>query len=439
IQSVQENSVTGTVVGFLSANDPDPGDTLTYSIVSDLSSNFEIIGREIRVKTGATLNYEAASSHIITIRVTDSGGLTYDEDVTIQVTKINEAPSFGAGDGIVTTSVGSGDDWARAMILQDDGKAIVAGYGSNGSNDDFALVRYNLDGSLDTTFGTAGKVITTFDTGNDKAYAVTIQNDGKILVAGHSLIAGSLDFAIARYNIDGSLDTSFSSDGKATVDFSSSVDYAESITVQTVGKILIAGMAGNEYAVIRLESDGTLDSSFGSAGKVTTDVDTGADHAYALAVQTNGMIVLAGSSNSNFAIVRYDSNGNLDAGFGTSGKVTTDFASSLDVAKSLIIQSDGKILVGGYANNGSNLDFALARYHANGSLDTLFSGDGKLLTDISNTDISQSMTQQTDGKVILAGYDSTNTLTMIRYETNGDIDTTFGSSGKVTQAVGSFM
>jgi uncharacterized delta-60 repeat protein len=437
--SVVENSTEGTVVAILSSTDPDPGDTFTYSIINDLSSNFEIIGREIQVKTGATLDYEVASSHIITIRVTDSDGLTYDEDVTIQVTKINEVPSFVAGDGIVTTSIGTGDDWARAMVLQDDGKAIVAGYASNGSNDDFALVRYNVDGSLDITFGTGGKVITTFGSDNDQAYAVTIQNDGKILVAGHSLIAGSLDFAVARYNIDGSLDTSFSTDGKVTVDFSSSIDYAESITVQTDGKILIAGMAGNEYAVIRLESDGTLDSSFGLAGKVTTDVDTGTDHAYALAVQTNGMIVLAGSSNSNFAIVRYDANGNLDAGFGTSGKVTTDFASSLDIAKSLIIQSDGKILVGGYANNGSNLDFALARYYANGSLDTSFSGDGKLLTDISNTDISQSMTQQADGKVILAGYDGTNTLTMIRYDTNGDIDTTFGTAGIIKQTVGSSM
>jgi len=314
-------------------------------------------------------------------------------------------------DGKVTTAIGSGDDHAVSVAIQSDGKIVAAGY-SNGSNWDFALVRYNTDGSLDTNFNSDGKVTTDFGGGADYAVSVAIQSDGKIVAAGYSN-GSNFDFALVRYNTDGSLDTSFNSDGKVTTDFGSGSDYGSSVTIQSDGKIVAAGGSSNgnnrDFALVRYKTDGSLDTSFDNDGKVTTAIGSGTEEAYSVAIQSDGKIVAAGysnnGSNDDFALVRYNTDGSLDTSFDTDGEVTTDFGSGRGRARSVTIQSDGKIVVAGYSdNNGSNDDFALVRYNTDGSLDTSFDTDGKVTTAIgSGDDAANSVAIQSDGKIVAAG------------------------------------
>ncbi len=285
------------------------------------------------------------------------------------------------GDGKVTTDIGSSYDSANAVAIQEDGKIVVAGY-STGSSDDFAVVRYNSDGSLDTYFGPNGNGKVTTDIGSstaDYARAIAIQGDGKIVVAGYST-GSSDDFAVVRYNSNGSLDIYFgpNGNGKVTTDIgSSTADYAYAVAIQGDGKIVVAGYSFNgsnyDFVVVRYKSDGSLDTSFGSNsnGIVTTAIGSGDDFAHAVALQGDGKIVVAGvsynGSNWDFAVVRYNSDGSLDTSFGSNsnGIVTTAIGSSTDSAQAIAIQiigNIGKIVVAGYSNNGSNFDFAVVRY-----------------------------------------------------------------------------
>jgi uncharacterized delta-60 repeat protein len=362
------------------------------------------------------------------------------DTVAITVTPVNDAPTFSSGTGNVTTPISSGDDWARAMTLQSDGKMVLVGYSSNGSNDDFAVVRYNADGSLDTSFGTGGKVTISVGSSSDQAYAVTTQTDGKIVVSGTSYNGSNLDFAVIRLNTGGSLDTSFSGDGKVMVDFASGTDEAQSVVVQPDGKIIVGGYTNASlFALTRLNSDGTLDTSFGTAGKATTDVTAALDSGYSLTLQSDGKILFAGAGNNNFAVVRYSSDGTLDSSFGTGGKVETDLAGGTDYGRSVVVNSDGTILVSGYSSFG---DFLLVKYTSTGTLDTSFGGGtGKVTTDISGADNALDLAVQADGKIILGGYNGSFNTTLVRYNVNGSLDTSFGSNGKVTTTIssGSFI
>ena len=266
--------------------------------------------------------------------------------------------SFGTG-GKVVTSILSQDDFAHSVAIQSDGKIVVAGETKNGTADAFALARYNADGTLDTSFGNAdGKVITNSANNSEHAYSLAIQSDGKILLAGASGNAGDYDdFALARYNTDGSLDTSFGTGGKVVTSFMSQDDIVRSVAIQSDGKIVVAGETKNgtfdEFALARYNADGTLDTSFGNAGgKVITNSNNNGDHAYSVA-----------------------------------------------------IQSDGKILLAGASDNTGNDDFALYRYDADGSLDSSFGTGGKVVTAIGGgDDIGTSVAIQSDGKIVVAGH-----------------------------------
>jgi uncharacterized delta-60 repeat protein len=336
--------------------------------------------------------------------------------------------SFGTG-GKVTTPIGAGSDTATAAALQPDGKIVVAG-ASLGTNSDFALVRYNPDGTLDTSFGTGGKVVTPFGSGNDGVSALFIQPDGKIVAAGSS-DSGNSDFALIRYNINGSLDTSFGTAGKVQTDFGSSTfDAANAAVLQSNGKIVVVGYSlptgiDRDFALARYNADGTLDTSFGTNGKVITAFGSDADNLYAVAVQADGKIVAAGDSfdtsisNYTFALIRYNASGTLDTSFGVNGKVATDFSSNDDDAFAIAIQSNGKIVAAGRGFNGTNYDFALARYNPNGSIDSSFGSGGKLLTPFgSGNDEDRAVTLQTDGKIVAGGRSSNgsnNDFAVVRY------------------------
>jgi uncharacterized delta-60 repeat protein len=238
----------------------------------------------------------------------------------------------------------------------------------------FVICTFNLqvpawaaDGDLDTSFGTGGKVTTAIGSADDTAYSVVLQSDGKIIAVGQSDNGANTDFAVVRYNADGSLDTSFDTDGKVTTAIGSSNDNARSVVLQSDGKIVVVGNSWSsvyDFAVVRYNANGSLDTSFSGDGKVTTQVGGSlSDTAYSVVLQSDGKIIVAGTSDSDFAVVRFNADGSLDTSFDTDGKVTTPIGSGTDEAYSVVLQSDGKIIAAGYSNNGpNNNDFAVVRY-----------------------------------------------------------------------------
>jgi len=366
--------------------------------------------------------------------------------------------SFGA-DGMVTTAVGSGDDKTMSVAIQSDGKIVAGGWSHNGSNYDFALVRYNTDGTLDTSFDDAehdGIVTTAVGSGDDEIEKIAIQSDGKIVAAGYSINGSNAYFALARYNTDGLLDTSFDTDGIVTTAIGSGIDAAVAVAIQSDGKIVAAGInnytAHSDFALVRYNTDGSLDTSFDGNtsmpgypgnGKVTTSLTGGEDQVHSVAIQSNGKIVAGGytyhNGSTNFALARYNTNGSLDTSFDTDGIVTTTPMVNGGNINSISIQGDGKIVVGGASNDGVQSYFALARYNTNGSLDTSFDTDGIVTTAIRTMDdYVYSVAIQSDGKIIAAG-DTSDTnnhhFAVARYNVNGSLDATFDHDGKVMTEV----
>ncbi len=314
---------------------------------------------------------------------------------------------FGAN-GIVTTEFGSKDDEGMDLAVQSDGKIVVVGNTEENSiYGDFALARYNPDGTPDLGFGVAGKVITSLSSQSaisESAESVLIQNDGKIIAAGY---CAGYKFATARFHPNGSLDASFGTDGKVTTSFGSTNDKAYDAVLQPDGKIvLVGGTAFNAIALCRYTNSGALDGSFGVAGKVTTDaIPNKSEEAASVALQTDGKLLVAGyhltsNNTGNFLLIRYQPNGELDQSFGSGGIVTTDFGGSDDRATSVKVLIDGSVLLCGYA--GSN--FALARYSSFGVLDTTFGTGGMLILDLGASDQAKKMAIQDDLKIVVAGY-----------------------------------
>jgi uncharacterized delta-60 repeat protein len=371
-------------------------------------------------------------------------------DFDFALTRYNTNGSLDATfdiDGKLTSGIGMSTDIANNVAIQIDNKIVVGGYSFNGSDNDFALTRYNENGSLDTTFDGDGKLTTAIGTSFDEGNSVAFQNDGKILVAGYSR-NGNDDFALARYNTNGSLDTTFDGDGKLITEIGTSQDYANGVAIQSDGKIVVAGQSYNgsnyDFALVRYNTNGSLDSTFDGDGKLTTAIGLADDHAYSIAIQSDGKVVVAGQSyngsNYDFALTRYNTNGSLDTDFDEDGKLTTSIGNSHDQAFSVALQSDGKIVVAGTSYNGSDYDFALTRYNANGSLDTTFDDDGLLITTIGNsTDLASSVAIQSDGKIVAAGWSingGKSEFALTRYNANGTLDTTFHEDGKLTTAFG---
>ena len=350
-------------------------------------------------------------------------------------------------DGKQTTNFGTGYDYGKSVAIQSDGKIVVAGSFFNGVNYDYAIVRYNIDGSLDNTFDTDGKQTTAIGSADDFAESVAIQTDGKIVVVGTAKIGINENFAIVRYNSNGSLDNTFDTDGIQTTTFGTQYAYGTSAAIQSDGKIVMAGYASNgvdyDFAIVRYNSNGSLDNTLDSDGKQTTAVlGASNDYCQSVAIQIDGKIVLAGYSfngaNDDFATVRYNSDGSLDNTFDTDGKQTTNIGLN-DKGNSVAIQSDGKIVVAGRSNNGGGDDFAIVRYDITGTLDNTFDTDGKQTTDFGSNDQGYAVVIQSNGKIVMVGYannGANNDFAIVRYNSNGLLDNTFDTDGKQTTAVG---
>jgi uncharacterized delta-60 repeat protein len=332
-------------------------------------------------------------------------------------------PNFGSG-GKVRTDFGASEvGWAVAV--QRDRKVVVAGHRWDPGPHDFLLARYTTKGELDRSFDGDGKVATDFG-GNDGASDVEVQGDGKIVVAGR----GSQDFALGRYRTDGSLDATFGVGGKVLTTFQpGSNDVASAVLLQSDGKIVAGGSSASEFALARYLADGALDPSFGSGGRVTTPISSANDHLFDLAVQSDGKLVAAGWSfrggEPHIALARYDGDGSLDPSFDGDGIVVASFRSA---AAHLLVQRDGKLLVAGLGE--------LTRFTADGSLDRSFGGDGRA----HSGDVSAfAAAIQPDGKILVIGTVApgrfpTGDFGVARLTAEGRLDTTYGRHGSVVTA-----
>lgn len=356
-------------------------------------------------------------------------------------------PAFGTG-GKTTLSIGGLGDQAEDLALQPDGKIVVAGSSNAPGNSDFGVARFNPDGSLDPTFSLDGKAQTPIGAGHDFANTVALQSDGKFVVAGETANGANFDFGIVRYNADGTLDASFDGDGIATTAIGLGNDSIVGEAIQADGKIVVAGYAagfgGTNFALARFNPNGSLDATFDGDGRLTTVFGPGDDLIYDVALQPDGKIVVAGAtdngSDSDFAFARYNSDGSLDATFDSDGKSTASFGANSETARGVVLQPDGKIVAAGERFNGVDYDFCLTRLNPNGSLDAGFDGDGKVTTSIGvDGEYAHDVALQPNGKIVAAGKaysGATGDFALIRYNSDGSLDNSFDGDGKLTTSFG---
>jgi uncharacterized delta-60 repeat protein len=318
--------------------------------------------------------------------------------------------------------IGSGGDYACDVIADNSGRLIAVGTSYNGSNYDFSLARYTSNGTLDSSFGIGGKVITSLSTFTDYASSVLVDSAGHIVVAGSS----GANIAFVRYTNNGQLDTTFGTGGITIFRVGNKeIDRVGSIVFDSSGRIVAAVSAGfqkfrSDYdiAVVRLNNDGTLDNSFGTGGKVVTAIGADNDDNYAqsLVIDSDGKIVVVGLSESlgdyaNVTLARYNTDGSLDTSFGTGGIVMTDVSGTTesDSARDVVLDKNGRIVITGSIDRviGTSVetDLLVARFNNDGSLDTSFGTGGKVVTDFGfdYADFGEAILLDNLERIIVAG------------------------------------
>ena len=367
--------------------------------------------------------------------------------------------TFGIG-GSVRTDMSGGGDGISDMVIQPDGKIVAIG-GANGGTPRFGVARYNPDGSLDSAFGTGGKVTTIIPGqfgGYGQPLAVALQADDKIVVVGTAYISSATsarDYVLVRYNANGSIDSSFGPNGMVFTDFAGNADYASDVLIQPDGKIIAIGRSYFinseqyfDFSLARYNSDGSLDSSFGTGGKATANFGYG-DEGYCGVLLADGKILVGGTSRNvgtldDVAVVRFNSNGSVDTSFGIGGRQTVDFFFDYDETNAIAVQPDGKIVVVGYTwSSQSAFWMTVARFNADGSVDSGFGVGGKQLISLVNGSnaLASEVAIQPDGKIVIAGYTSVpdpnapipndfEDFAFVRLNTDGSLDTSFDGDGK---------
>ena len=351
------------------------------------------------------------------------------ETADITVTGVNDAPTFNVTEGYSAALAPSGIAYAEGATTDTDGKTLVVGRGGDG----IAVARFNTDGSLDTSFGNGGSVDLDFGLSSVAGNSIAVQADGKLIVTGTYNNGSDFDFVVARLNADGTLDTTFDGDGFQTIDLFGENDFSPEVVVQTDGKVLLAGKtdnAGNdEFAFVRLDSDGSFDNTFGTNGITSHAASSGNHSLEAVALQADGKLVFGGSAFGNantFTVSRINANGTLDATFGGTGIVQTDLGTGSGQVYDLTIQSDGKVVATG-ADFSSAM--VVVRYEANGTLDTGFNTTGILTTTAGGVNGGEAVAVQSDGKIVVAAEGSSSADVVLRFNANGSVDDTFGTNG----------
>lgn len=332
--------------------------------------------------------------------------------------------------GATTSSIGT-YAMINAVAVQSDNKMIVAGGAIISGSTNAVIARYTTTGILDATFGTSG--ITSLLAGGEGATinSVAIQSDGKIVAAGTVIISAVPYFLLMRFNTNGTLDTTFNTTGivQLLIGLRSG---ATSVAIQTDGKILIGGSSDTGYVVARYGTTGTIDATFGTSGIAT--IALGSNQSLnTLRLQSTGKIVVAGVVGTSLSMSRFNTDGSLDTAFGTSGTTTLTLG-SYQYATSIAIQSDDKIIVVGSADS----QVLVARYSAAGALDTSFATSGVVIFAPQLAAAAQSVVLQSDQKIVMAGLSCDNAL-LSRFATGGSFDATFGSAGITLEPQGLFV
>jgi uncharacterized delta-60 repeat protein len=312
--------------------------------------------------------------------------------------------SFNSSGYQVLEVITGNHGFGQSLGIQSNGKILLGGYCGNTAKD-FCIVRFKSDGSIDTNFGSSGKVITN-DGDDDYALSLKVLSDDRIMLGGYcDDNIGNNYFCYARYGSDGTYQTS----GYMSISASLS-DYAMSLVVESMedkfnpGKFLLGGYCNDQFCLARLDFSGSFDTSFNSSGYVIKNIPTASDIGRSLALQSDGKILLGGTCDNRFCIARFNSDGSLDTvNFGSpNGYVVQDISTGSDNGNSLVLQPDGKILLGGTCDN----KFCVARFNSDGSSDTTFGTGGYFILDIpsSNPDNARSLLLQPDGKILLGGF-----------------------------------
>ena len=355
--------------------------------------------------------------------------------------------TFGQA-GVVFVDFNLFYDSSRTVAVQPDGLLVVGGDGwvSSTAHYHFGLVRLLPDGSLDETFGNGGRVITQIAILSTIS-RVLVQPDGKIVAAGAAQFGNYYRFTAVRYLADGTLDPTFGTGGIVTTDIGADHDGAGDMVLQPDGKLVlfgyrvdppVTGGSVRSWALVRYNSNGTLDPTFGNGGIVITKHGPLSDSLHAGALQTDGKIVAVGEMSpgggapTDVALARYLPNGSLDSSFGTGGKVVTQTPLVSELGNGVVIQPDGKIVVAGSAKINNVFHMALTRYMANGALDTSFGVGGRTTIAPGGLALAQTILLQPDGKLVVAGQSklgASNEYCLARFLPNGTLDTTFGNAG----------
>jgi len=346
--------------------------------------------------------------------------------------------SFG-NNGIITTAVGNADDGINAIEIQSDGKIVTAGYSYDGSGEKITVARYLDNGALDLSFNSTGVLAICINGFNDVGKDLVIQQDGKIVVAGYTFNGYNDDFAIVRLNMDGSIDSSFSHNGHFVFPFGDANDRCTSIISLNDGSFIAAGSTYNGYnhdlALVKLTSNGFLDSSFGDNGIITLDLSTD-EYIESIALQPDGKLLVAGNYidgiHQQFFLVRFTLNGQLDLEYDYNGikMITNTYNHKI---YSLVIQNDNKAVVGGFKWRDDDYSMMLQRFDSEGDTDPSFGNiDNGIFNEMNFISNIQDLKIMTDGSIISAGNifsgSSTNVF-VVRFSISGTIDKNFGDNG----------
>ncbi|MGB3344062.1 MAG: T9SS type A sorting domain-containing protein [Aequorivita sp.] len=351
-------------------------------------------------------------------------------------------PTFGTN-GVVTTAVHPNYNVAETTVVQTDGKILVAGNAGTPSTYQMAVARYNEDGSLDTSFGGEGTL--RFPVGSVKSFVMDMaqQPDGKILLGGRTWDNVSGDFAVVRLNEDGSFDDNFGTNGIFRIE-TAETEASEAMALLDDGTILMVGYKDDNFTVAKINTDGSLDTTFGMNGWVVLTFDGASSYADDLAIQGDGKIVISGfalngQNRFQVAAARLNADGSTDNSFGTDGKVIFNVGEWNDFGEGVAIQSDGKILIGGHkwiSNIEQRHDLFVARLNTDGSIDTSYGNNGAATARlVDGANYAGDMVLQADDKPILAGYtilQSEINMAMVRFDTDGNLDSTFNGDGMVS-------